>query len=143
MMPKSAPSRGLGQGLRVCLLSLPCAAASTTGAFGYDVILAIVIIEVIFAFSIGVVCILLSFNLFRALKDSPNGAVGEFPLSRGNSYNDLDADYSTFAKDNGGGGVGGSVISDEEMDFEGVHEGGQESSLVGIARSVFAYIRIW
>lgn len=64
--------------------------ASSTG---YDMILTIVIIEVIFSFLIGVVCILLSFNLFRALKDSPDAytglPVGEFPLSKAASHNML------------------------------------------------------
>ncbi len=36
----------------------------------YNTILVIVIIELIFAFAIGVVCILFSFNLLRALKDA-------------------------------------------------------------------------
>ena len=38
--------------------------------YAYDLIFAIVILEVLFAFSIGLICIVLSFNLFMALKDS-------------------------------------------------------------------------
>jgi hypothetical protein len=71
----------------VILSLLSSAYASSTG---YDMILTIVIVEVIFSFLIGVVCIILSFNLFRALKDSPDAytglPVGEFPLSRGASH---------------------------------------------------------
>jgi hypothetical protein len=77
-------------GALLFLSYLSCVRATSAG---YDTILTIVIVEVIFAFVIGVVCILLSFNLFRALKDSPESytglPVGEFPLSRGVSHNVL------------------------------------------------------
>eukprot|EP00600_Ochromonadales_sp_CCMP1393_P006523 CAMPEP_0174953778 /NCGR_PEP_ID=MMETSP0004_2-20121128/46_1 /TAXON_ID=420556 /ORGANISM="Ochromonas sp., Strain CCMP1393" /LENGTH=149 /DNA_ID=CAMNT_0016201495 /DNA_START=50 /DNA_END=499 /DNA_ORIENTATION=+ len=143
---------------------------STTGTIGYDVILAIVIIEVLISFSIGVVCILLSFNLFRALKDLPNVytgvPVGEFPLSRGTSlenmlestsgdgYSDI-ADYSTFPppsqnehsgpRDTRFSSYGGSedgLLYEDALD---PGEGGadEEQTLWAIARSVAAYIRIW
>ena len=80
--------------LRLCCLlaGLSFVHAASTG---YDMILTIVIVEVIFSFMIGVVCIVLSFNLFRAMKDSPESytglPAGEFPLSlgRGVSYNVL------------------------------------------------------
>lgn len=38
----------------------------------YDAVLTIVIIELVLSFSIGVICILFSYNLFRAIKDSEN-----------------------------------------------------------------------
>lgn len=136
---------------------------------GYDLILTIVIVEVIFSFLIGVVCILLSFNLFRALKDSNDAYTilpsGEFPLSRGPSHNALNGepdrgsdygrnsphspnerdgnvDYSTFRDPRSMGSFG----SDAEMDFEGVAEGyvpPNESNLFGVVKSVAAYLRLW
>jgi hypothetical protein len=45
-------------------------AVQAASPVGYNTILIIVIIELIVAFSIGVVCILFSFNLLRALKDA-------------------------------------------------------------------------
>jgi hypothetical protein len=72
--------------------------------YAYDLIFAIVVVEVLFAFSIGLICIVLSFNLFMALKDSslseqrhllqvgPTGhrrddllPVGDFPVIESNS----------------------------------------------------------
>lgn len=138
---------------------------------GYDLILTIVIVEVIFSFVIGVVCILLSFNLFRALKDSNDAYTvlpsGEFPLSRGPSHNALNTgdadrsseygrtnsphspndrdgnvDYSTFRDPRSMGSFG----SDAEMDFEGMAEGyvpPNESNLFGVVKSVAGYLRLW
>jgi hypothetical protein len=52
----------------------------------YDVIVTIVVIELVFAFSIGIICILFSINLILAIKDNPEGAnltiaAGDFPPS--------------------------------------------------------------
>lgn len=145
-------------------LSLLCvatlfASASAESAAGYNVILTIVIVEVIFAFMIGVVCILLSFNLFRALKDSPDTytglPVGEFPLSRGSNYN-FQNEFEAVSTEEGGyeSDPGnqrdprlGSFGSDAEMDFEGVAEGYDprtaNSNLVGVLRTVVGYLRLW
>lgn len=51
---------------------------------GYEAILAVVIIELVFAFSVGLVCVVFSFNLFFALKDSPDTEVqsGNLPANR-------------------------------------------------------------
>lgn len=53
--------------------------ASTSSPIAYSAVLAIVIIELIFAFSVGIACIFFSFNLFRALKDSPNDLISSMP----------------------------------------------------------------
>jgi len=144
----------------LCVFALVCSAHAGNAA-GYNVILTIVIVEVIFSFMIGITCILLSFNLFRALKDSPDSytglPVGEFPLSRGSNYNF--ADYDTEAGNPNAGDredehTGsardprmGSFGSDAEMDFEGVAEGYDprtaNSNLAGIARTVVGYLRLW
>lgn len=141
-----------------CVLAL-VSSVSAESAAGYNVILTIVIVEVIFSFMIGITCILLSFNLFRALKDSPDSytglPVGEFPLSRGSNYNF--ADYDTEAGNPNTGDHDsdqgardprmGSFGSDAEMDFEGVAEGYDprtaNSNLAGIARTVVGYLRLW
>lgn len=62
---------------------LPCTVQATS-PIAYNTILVIVIIELIFAFTIGVVCVLFSFNLLRALKDaSPETLTsGNFPPRR-------------------------------------------------------------
>ena len=39
-------------------------------SLGYDAVLAIVIAELVFAFSVGLVCVIFSLNLFLSLKDS-------------------------------------------------------------------------
>ena len=142
----------------LCVLALVCSVSAESAA-GYNVILTIVIVEVIFSFMIGITCILLSFNLFRALKDSPDSytalPVGEFPLSRGSNYNF--ADYDTESGNPNAGDHDsdqgardprmGSFGSDAEMDFEGVAEGYDprtaNSNLAGIARTVVGYLRLW
>ncbi len=42
--------------------------AVAQSTLSYDAVLVIVIIELVFAFSIGIVCILFSYNLYRAIK---------------------------------------------------------------------------
>ena len=39
-------------------------------SLGYDAVLAIVIAELVFAFSVGLICVIFSLNLFLSLKDS-------------------------------------------------------------------------
>ena len=48
---------------------------------GYDAILAVVIVELVFAFGIGISCIVFSFNLFRELNNSDVDVspVGDLP----------------------------------------------------------------
>jgi len=68
--------------------------------YAYDLIFVIVVLEVLFAFSIGLICIVLSFNLFMALKDSSSRQLlqadptdrsndllplGDFPVIESNS----------------------------------------------------------
>lgn len=62
-------------------------AVEAASPVAYNTILVIVVLELLFAFSIGVICILFSFNLLRALKDSPSEVLhsmsaGELPPSR-------------------------------------------------------------
>ena len=55
---------------------------------GYDAVLAIVIVELVFAFSVGLVCVIFSLNLFLSLKDSQDSVslqhliAGELPRPR-------------------------------------------------------------
>ena len=67
------------------LLVCGVANASSASPVAYNTILVIVSIELIFAFMIGVVCILFSFNLLRALKDaSPETlSAGDLPPRSG------------------------------------------------------------
>jgi hypothetical protein len=143
---------------RSCIVAfLTCCAlqevAASSSSFGYDLILTIVIVEVVFSFLIGGVCIILSFNLFRALKDSPDGytrlPVGEFPLSRGAGLNALGNQNDVERGSESGRGATsnnpspvpgdnqldystfrdprmthGSFGSDAEMDFEEIVDGG-------------------
>jgi hypothetical protein len=50
---------------------------------GYDAVLIIVIAELVFAFGVGVGCVLFSFNLVKTVYKSEENAlqVGQFPLS--------------------------------------------------------------
>lgn len=65
----------------------------------YDAILAIVIVELIFAFSVGVVCIIFSFNLLRALKESAaeysDLPIGDLPARNRSAYSQLGSHFGS------------------------------------------------
>lgn len=67
----------------------------------YDAVLTIVIIELVLSFSIGVTCILFSYNLFRAIKDSENenleADVGSGLARRRSPYGSVD-DLDNFSR---------------------------------------------
>jgi hypothetical protein len=112
----------------VCSL-LPSFTVASSSPVAYDIILAVVILELIFAFSVGLVCIVFSFNLIVALKDTSNEAIstlpeGDLPPSRvslhqrGNSFdvNNGNSNRDTFDESSGGnprtGGAGSAGFSD-------------------------------
>jgi hypothetical protein len=104
--------------------------ASSSSPIAYDIILAVVILELIFAFSVGLVCIIFSFNLIVALKDTSNEVIdtlpeGDLPPSRislhqrGSSFdvNNGNNNRDTFDESSGGnsravGGGGSAGYSD-------------------------------
>ncbi len=63
------------------------ASSSAAAPIAYNAILALVVVEVVFAFSVGIICIIFSFNLLRALKETPSEqmdrlSIGNLPPSR-------------------------------------------------------------
>jgi hypothetical protein len=52
----------------------------TDKSIAYHAILAVVITEVVFAFSVGIICIVFSFNLFRTLKETPSEEINSLPV---------------------------------------------------------------
>lgn len=61
------------------LLLFSNVSATTSSPIAYSAVLAIVIVELIFAFSVGIACIFFSFNLFRALKETSNDQISSMP----------------------------------------------------------------
>lgn len=61
--------------------------ASASSALSYNAVLTMVILELTFAFSIGVMCIIFSLNLYRALKNESDTAEIAPP---GEYYNKID-----------------------------------------------------
>lgn len=63
------------------LLSIPCVFARSP--IRYDAIFIMVVVELFFAFAVGIACILFSLNMFRALNRSPEVyrslPIGDFP----------------------------------------------------------------
>jgi hypothetical protein len=122
----------------------------------------IVIIELIFAFGVGVSCILFSFNLVKALRINdedqtvlapnnmasntfnaqevnhnttiiaPNAAVPDHPVSRDSTV----PSYSTFS----GGGDDAELLDEER---NAVDDGSSISLMEGILRNFTDYIRVW
>lgn len=118
----------------------------------HDVILAIVIIELVIAFSVGFMCIIFSFNLLRALKLNPEGnttmTTGEFPPSRPSqirmpSFSLLpNADDYTAIQDNNPRRV---LSHGSEMDFETQMEppDAVNNKTIGLFQTFTSYIRLW
>ena len=134
------------------LMCLVTAAASNN--IGYDAILAIVIAELVFAFSVGVVCIVFSFNLFRTLKESSEVSMstGDLPPRGGktSSQSNLNGagdpyDYSTFHERETY-----SFGSEAEMDYEGRADGAAEpeeeakdGDFSAVVSTFTSYLKFW
>ncbi len=141
------------------VVSLSLFSLVSASTIGYDAILAIVIAELVFAFSVGVVCIVFSFNLFRTLKDSQetygNLPTGDLPprltnVNNKNSQNNLvnggtdPFDYSTFHERETY-----SFGSDAEMDYEGRADDplpdreSESGNVVGVMGTFGSYLKFW
>ncbi len=128
--------------------------ASASNNIGYDAILAIVIAELVFAFSVGVVCIIFSFNLFRTLKESSevynNLPIGDLPARNANMKNGANNadpyDYSTFQERETY-----SFGSEAELDYEGRADGGEmeegkegeADGFGGVVNTFTSYLKFW
>lgn len=109
---------------------------------GYAAILSIVIVELVFAFSVGVICIVFSLNLFRALKESEQPMTyNTMPTlaTTGNSQifseNTDNSDYRTFND-------GHMSDLDLEVDTEGLLEEQEDSQhgITGIFKTFTSYL---
>lgn len=159
-------------GLLSLTVALSCgpflAYASSSSPVAYDIILIIVILELIFAFSVGVACILFSFNLILTLKESSSEmmdslAVGDLPPSRV-SLHQRDSetskretfdesheskaegtlDYKTF-RDNPRSRTMNGVSFGSEFDVERQlpdHQP-QPNGFGQVLRTFYSYIRLW
>ena len=89
-------------------------------AFSYNAIMLIVLLELLFAFGVGVVCVVFSFNMLRALytDSSSDISAGHLPHSRGNSgtfyVSGSETDFSSTVF---------NVDEGEEFDSERVEDG--------------------
>lgn len=130
--------------------------ATASSPIAYNAILAMVVIELVFAFSVGLTCVIFSFNLLRTLKapdameNIPNG---NLPPSRIGSfsnlppqqdiYNPLITDYRTF---NENSMQQRRISTGSEMDVEEQipgYTGYAQNSLVGIIYTFSGYLRLW
>lgn len=133
------------------LLSLFSLFASiSASSIGYDTILAIVVVELLFAFAVGVICIIFSFNLFRSLK-----AQEYAPPLMENLPPRYDAKYSHHSLSNLSGAAPGpdagvferetnSFGSDAEMDFETkIEEPDTGTSASAVLSNFTSYLKFW
>jgi hypothetical protein len=67
----------------------------------YNTLMVIVVLELVFAFSVGIICVIFSFNLFRALSD----------LDQNLPIGDLPSRYGKRSSLGGGGGGAASSLS--------------------------------
>jgi hypothetical protein len=146
-------------GLSVLLINIQYVRA--TFYMNYEIILAIVIGELVFSFSLGIICILFSLNLLRAI--SENESIGDnlpspspFVISRQASAQDArksntSSDYHTFLGEN----VPPSLEEYASDDYELLHsrqydfledesESTENEGGFGAAiRSFTNYLRLW
>ena len=90
------------RGLRKFLILLPISCVFARSPIRYETIFVLVVVELFFAFAVGIACILFSLNMFRALNRSPEVyrslPIGDFPrplptcstVSGGNQNEQLD-----------------------------------------------------
>jgi hypothetical protein len=118
----------------------------------HDFILVIVVLELVFAFYIGFICIIFSINLLRAIKQHPevNATLtnGEFPPSRPSQFRNsssfsllpnMETDYNAMSDRR-------RVMSAEgsEMDFETQLEPeAAENQTMSVLQTFTSYIRLW
>lgn len=134
---------------------------------GYHLILAVVILELIFAFFVGLSCILLSYNLFRALRATDqhhNETMIPIAVVRDHSNLNHDEIHESHShlnlndtNDTSSSYVGDSTdqfsyssmkSSDSELDFETMVGDptvlGGDNSIAGAALRVFTtYLKFW
>ena len=88
--------------LQYLAVLLTIAVVQARSPIGYDAIVVLVVIELIFAFGVGVTCIVFSLNMFRALNRSPEVyrslPVGDFPLPLA-GCSTLSGDYQSLLCD--------------------------------------------
>jgi hypothetical protein len=145
------PRLALFAGSSTIILLTRVSAADTKEKASYDTVLAIVIVELVFAFMVGIVCIIFSFNLFRTIQNSKdtmeNLAVGDLPrietgrpsYSSNHSIQHISENmvYKTF---NGAAARTPSVDNVSEMDSEVQLEGTQPPTLL---QSFASFVKIW
>lgn len=138
---------------------LACLFSSVLGhshsPLGYDTLLVIVIVELFIAFSVGIICVIFSFNLFRALSDfDSNLAIGDLPPSRQPSLKGLDADqinnnprvqsrhslHSSY-QDFRASFSSSDYLDEEELDFE--RQTDPNRTGISAIKSFTDYVRLW
>lgn len=133
-------------------------------SISYDTVLVIVIIELVFAFSIGLICILFSYNLFRAIKESESAEEnevqlqleheGSIPSSFGNEdYHEVSGNYGSFDDEYRGefvyeddleyGDEHDSDLDYENVQKENIHYQADQQGPVSIMKSFTRYLRLW
>ena len=136
------------------VLSLLGSAVATSNV-QYNIVLTIVIVELIFAFSIGIICIMFSVNLYRALKDSDGKVVdGNLPNSpivttRGSLTNRRSgATYApvpndAISNDNAVDDIEDCASDDYELETEARRDMHKRRSFGAALASFTAYVKPW
>jgi hypothetical protein len=110
----------------------------------HNVVLSIVIVELVIAFSVGVMCIIFSFNLLRVIKDSANAnltmTTGDFPPSHSSNLRSIsESDYSAIPDEE----LRRVRSESSELDFETQLEPDSESGTWGMLHTFGGYLRLW
>lgn len=128
----------------------------------HEVIIAVVVVELVFAFSVGVICIIFSFNLLRAIKDNPDATIslhsGGLPPSRStlalrNSFSAVQTPNHRPDEQSllphvvpNADMVGRASSVGSEMDIEepiDPNNPNPNAGLTGVYNTFVSYLRIW
>lgn len=115
----------------------------------HDVILAVVAVELLFAFSVGITCIIFSFNLLRAIKESAESeqltlGQGDLPLFGGSAQRPSNlAQQEEVTLLESGTTVTSTaptrmMSQGSEMDYEDPQVGS-----LGVYHTFVSYLRLW
>lgn len=135
-----------GIGLKILLFLLTT--SSAVCSVDYDAVLSIVVVELVFAFSIGLICILFSLNLYKALLRNEKGIFDENDQQdSSHSTGALASLQSSYTPPSLSSIEGDDMSDDYELEFEtstATPPSPKNQGKVAATLSTFStYLRLW
>ena len=150
------PAAKLGS-ILLLIVFLPSICCKSHSPLGYDAILVMVIIELFIAFAVGILCIIFSCNLYRAVKDSEttlrygdlpprafySSKPNKFPIENESIIENLNnKSYQDFERKHPNYNTHDESY-DMEYETESIDPQGQPKGFLTIMESFTEYLRLW